>query len=107
MHASKASRIVYFKLLQRRARRKSAGRRRSGIHQRFPKETGKKCGSSRKDVGFKPGNRQGEIANQGKEVCIVPIAVADSLGDLDLVVEAFQLSRADRKHRMGSKAIQT
>ena len=64
--------FVYFKLLQRRARRKSAGRRRSGINQRFPKETGKKCGSSRKDVGFKPGNRQGEIANQGKNVTGLP-----------------------------------
>ena len=58
-------------------------------------------------MGFYPSNRQGEIANEGKEILIVPIAIANSLGDLDFVVETLQLAGADRENSMGSKAVQT
>ena len=56
---------------------------------------------------MKPSSRQSEIANEGEEILIVPIAVADTLGDLDFVVEAFQLARADRENGMGGEALQT
>ena len=64
-------------------------------------------GSSRKVVGFKPSNREGEKANEGEEILIVPIAIANSLGDLDFVVEAFQLAGADRENSVGGKSNQT
>lgn len=46
---------------------------------------------------MKPSNRKSEIANEGKEIIIVPIAITDTLGNLDLVVEALQLAGGDRK----------
>ena len=64
-------------------------------------------GSSRKVVGFKPSKRQSKIANEGKEILIVSIAVADTLSHLDFVVEALQFACADRENSMGSKAVQT
>ena len=57
-------------------------------------------------MGFKPSNREGEIANKGKEILIVSIAISDTLGDLDFVIESLQLARTDRKNSMGSKAVQ-
>jgi hypothetical protein len=62
-------------------------------------------GSSRKVVGFKPSKRQSKIANEGKEILIVSIAVADTLSHLDFVVEALQLARADREHGMPSRQL--
>ena len=64
-------------------------------------------GSSRKVVGFKPSNREGEKANEGEEILIVPIAIANSLGDLDFVVETLQLAGADWENSMGGKTVQT
>ena len=64
-------------------------------------------GSSRKVVGFKPSKRQSKIANEGKEILIVSIAVTDTFSDLDFVVEALQFACADRKNGMSGKAVQT
>ena len=64
-------------------------------------------GSSRKVVGFKPSKRQSKIANEGKEILIVSIAVADTLSHLDFVVEALQFACADRKNGMSGKTVQT
>ena len=47
-----------------------------------------KIGSSRKVVGFEPSERQSEVTDEGEEVLVIPVAIADTLGDLDLVVEA-------------------
>ena len=58
-------------------------------------------------MGFKPSKRQSKIANEGKEILIVSIAISNTLGDLDFVIESLQLARADRKNSMGSKAVQT
>ena len=45
-------------------------------------------GSSRKVVGFEPSERQSKVTDEGEEVLVIPVAIADTLGDLDLVVEA-------------------
>ena len=63
-------------------------------------------GSSRKLGDSRTNGRKSEIANQGEEIGIVPITVADALGDLDFVVEALQLARADREKCMCNKAVQ-
>ena len=64
-------------------------------------------GSSRKVGDSRTQGRKSEIANQGKEVVIVSIAIADTLGNFDFIVEALQFARADRENGMGSKTIQT
>ena len=66
----------------------------------------KRKGSSRKVVGFEPGNRQGEIADESKEIPVIPVAVANTFGDLDLVVEALQLAGADRENSVRDKPVQ-
>ena len=48
-------------------------------------------GSSRKVEGFKPSNGQGEIANQGKEILIVPIAIADQIPEEQAITIAASL----------------
>ena len=52
-------------------------------------------GSSRFFVGWGTDRRNRKIANQGKKEVIITVTVADSFGDLDLVVEAFELAGAD------------
>ncbi len=42
--------------------------------------------------------------DKGKEVRIVPVAIADTFGDLDFVVEAFKFASRNRKYGMSHEA---
>ena len=57
-------------------------------------------------MGFKPSDRQSEVTNESEEVLVIPVAVADTLGDLDFVVKALQLTGADGEDSVGDKPVQ-
>ncbi len=42
--------------------------------------------------------------DKGKEVRIIPVAIADTFGELDFVVEAFKSTSRDRKYGMSHEA---
>ena len=57
-------------------------------------------------MGFEPSERQSEIADEGEEVLVIPVAITDTLGNLDLVVETLQLAGADRENSVRDKSVQ-
>lgn len=49
--------------------------------------------------------RQRDKTNKKKEEVVIPVAIAHTFSNLDLIIETFEFSGADRKGSMGDKPI--